>query len=89
MQIFSTAAQFSNYSCTLLYSSTVCNICEDFFSVKVHHHRLFCEFVLSLREVTERIDLLNKMVKNVAVNPERVQELVEKRGLTEEKSQGP
>ena len=33
---------------------------------------------LSQREVTERTDLLRKMVKNVAVNPERVQELVEK-----------
>ena len=36
---------------------------------------------LSQREVTERTDLLRKMVKNVAVNPERVQELVEKGGL--------
>ena len=36
---------------------------------------------LSQREVTERTDLLRKMVKNVAVNPERVQELVGKGGL--------
>ena len=77
MQIFSTTVQFSNYSCILLYSSAVCEICEDFFSVKVQHDRLILR-VCPQREVTERITLLNK---NIAVNPERVQELVEKGGL--------
>ena len=61
-------------------SSTVCEICEDFFSVKVQHDRLLLR-VCPQREVTERITLLKK---NIAVNPERVQELVEKGGVKPE-----
>ena len=47
---------------------------KNFFSVKVQHDRLLLR-VCPQREVIERISLLKK---NIAVNPERVQELVEK-----------
>ena len=72
MQIFSTTAQ----KITPAHSFTPArfSIFVRNFFVKVQHDRLLLR-VCPQREVTERITLLKK---NIAVNPERVQELVEK-----------